>query len=152
MDMSKVSRTEWLAVLGGLLLAVGVFLPWFETDPDNANANIDGESGTFSAWETFPVLRWLLLLAAIAPFILTYIIVRGHKLSWPRGEMTAVVAIAAGGLIFYNGIIDKPGEPSGAISLQWGWIVALLGTLVMFFGSAVRASDVERPRKPPGTI
>ena len=34
-----------------------------------------------TGFETFPILRWLLLLAAIAPLILAYIIVRGHKLS-----------------------------------------------------------------------
>ncbi|MBI5106186.1 MAG: hypothetical protein HZB46_14595 [Solirubrobacterales bacterium] len=152
MDVSRVSRNEWLAMLGGLLLAIGIFLPWYGTDAGNPNASIDGATGTVSCWDAHPILRWLLLAAAAAPFILTWIIVRGHKLSWPRGEMTAVVAIAAGGLIFYNGIIDKPGEPSSAISLKYGWIVALLGAAVMFFGSAIRASDVERARKPPGTI
>ena len=67
---------------------------------------------TFTGWEVHTILRWLLLAAAAAPFILAYIIVRGHALSWPRGEMTAVVAIAAFGLVVYNGLIDRPGEPS----------------------------------------
>ncbi len=87
-----------------------------------------------------------------APLILAYIILRGHKLSWARGEMTAVTSIAAFGLIVYGGIIDKPGEPAGLISLRFGWILALLGVIAMLVGSALRASEVERARKPPGVL
>ena len=151
MDRSRLSANEWIAMAGGALLLVSIFLPWYGTS-DNPNAVIDGGRGTFSCWDAHPVLRWLLIAAAAAPFILTWIIVRGHQLSWARGEMTAVSSIAAAGLIFYNGVVDRPGEPSGEISLKYGWFLALLGTLVMFYGSAVRASEVERKRKPPGTI
>ena len=42
MNLSRLGRGEYLAVLGGLLLALGLFLPWYGTNPDNRNANIDG--------------------------------------------------------------------------------------------------------------
>ena len=147
----RLGVSEVIAVVGGLLLALGVFLPWYGTS-SNPNAQIDGSRGDFSAWEAHPILRWPLLAAAVAPLILAWIIVREHELSWPRGELTAVVAIAALGLIVYQGIIDKPGEPSGLIHLKWGWGVALAGTLLMLGGSALRASETERPRKPPGVL
>src|SRR3954464_12359364 len=147
----KISKNEWIAVAGGLLLGISLFLPWYGTS-SNRFANIDGERGTLSAWDVHPILRWLLLAAAVAPFILTYIILRGHALSWPRGELTAVVGITAAVLILYQGVISKPGTPSGEISLKYGWFLALIGAGLMFFGSAVRASEFERPRKPPGTI
>jgi len=146
------SRTEYVAMAGGALLAIGVFLPWYGTNPSNAAANIDGKSGSLSAWDVHPILRWLLLAAATAPFILTWIIVRGHELSWARGEMTAVVSIAALGLILYNGVIGRPGEPSSEISLKAGWFVSVLGALLMLAGSALRSSEFERVRKPPGVI
>jgi hypothetical protein len=148
----KLTRNELVALAGGVLVAIGVFLNWYETNAGNRAANIDGMKGSFSAWDVHPILRWLLLAAAVAPFILAYIIVRGHELSWARGEMTAVTAIAAFGLIVYNGVIDRPGEPSSEISLQPGWWVALLGTLLMLGGAALRSSEVERTRKPPGVI
>jgi hypothetical protein len=148
----KLTRNELAALAGGVLVAIGVFLNWYETNAGNRAANIDGMKGSFSAWDVHPILRWLLLAAAVAPFILAYIIVRGHELSWARGEMTAVTAIAAFGLIVYNGVIDRPGEPSSEISLQPGWWVALLGTLLMLGGAALRSSEVERTRKPPGVI
>ena len=56
---------------------------------------LNGTNGDFSGWEAHHILRWLLLLAGLAPFILAWIIVRDHALSWPRGEMTAVVAVVA---------------------------------------------------------
>jgi hypothetical protein len=63
-----------------------------------------------------------------------------------------VVGIAAFGLILYSGIIDRPGEPSGEIELELGWYGAFLGSILMIVGAAIRSSDVERARKPPGTI
>jgi hypothetical protein len=147
----RLGRSEVMGALGGLLLAVGVFLPWYATSA-NPNADIDGARGTFSAWEVHPILRWLLLAAAVAPFILAYIIARDRELSWPRGEMTAVVAIAALGLILYVGVLDRPGQPSGEISLRVGWFVALLGAALMLVGGASRAGAGERPRKPPGVL
>ena len=65
--------------------------------------------------------RYLLLLAAVAPLILAYIIVRGHALSWPRGELTAVIALVALTLMIFRGVIDKPGSPPGEIGIAIGW-------------------------------
>jgi hypothetical protein len=149
---SRLHRNEYVGMLGGALLAVSVFLPWYGTDPANRFASIDGSRGNLSCWDVHPILRWLLLAAAVAPFILAYIIANDIQLSWARGEMTAVTSIAAFGLILYNGVIDRPGEPSSAISLKYGWFLALVGTLAMIAGAALRSSEHERARKPPGTI
>jgi hypothetical protein len=149
---ARLHRNEYMGMLGGALLAVSVFLPWYGTDADNRFANIDGERGDQSCFDVHPILRWLLIAAAVAPFILAYIIANDIRLSWARGEMTAVTSIAAFGLVVYNGIIDRPGEPSSAISLEFGWFLAVLGTLMMIAGAALRSSEHERARKPPGTI
>jgi len=135
---------------GGALLALSLFLPWYATDTSNSHSEIGGRTGSVSAWEVHPVLRWLLLAAASAPFVLAWIILRDHTLSWARGEMTVVTSVAAFGLVAYNGFVDRPGEI--AISLQVGFFVALFATLVMIGAAATRSSESERPRKPPGTI
>lgn len=150
---TKLTWHEFVAMAGGALLAIGLFLPWYEAENQRAQVGDSGVGpGDFTGWEVHDVQRWLLLAAAAAPFILAYIIVRGHKLSWARGEMTAVTSIAAFGLIVYAGLIDKPGEPKGLISLEYGWLVSLVGVLAMLVGSALRASEVERARKPPGVL
>jgi hypothetical protein len=152
MHVGRLGRGELVAALGGLLLAVCVFLPWYETDPANPNAFIDGQQGALSGWEVHPLLRWLLLAAAAAPLILVWIVIRDHELSWPRGEMTAVVAIAAFGLVAYTGFLDRPGAPNGSISLQPGFYGALLGTILMIVGGSITAGQNERVRKPPGVM
>ena len=152
MHFGRLGRGELVAAVGGLLLAVCLFLPWYETDPDNPNAQIDGARGALSGWEVHPLMRWLLLAAAAAPFILIWIVIRDHELSWARGEMTAVAAIAAFGLVAYTGFLDRPGEPGGAISLQLGYFGVLLGTILMIVGGAMTAGETERVRKPPGVL
>jgi hypothetical protein len=152
MDFGRLGRGELVAAVGGLLLAACLFAPWYKTDPGNPNAQIDGARGSLNGWEVHPLLRWLLLAAAIAPLILIWIVIRDHELSWARGEMTAVAAIAAFGLVAYTGFLDRPGEPSGAISLQLGFYGALLGTILMIAGAAVTAGQTERTRKPPGVL
>lgn len=151
MNLSALGKGEIVAAIGGMLLAVCLFLPWYGTS-DNPNAVIDGARGALSGWEVHTILRWLLLAAAAAPIILVWIVIRDHELSWPRGEMTAVVAIAAFGLIVYSGVIDRPGDPPGEISLKYGWFGALLGVILMAAGGAHRASKVERARRPPGVL
>jgi hypothetical protein len=74
--MGRLGRAELVAAVGGVLLAAGIFLPWYRTDPDNANAQIDGATGALSGWDVHPLLRWLLLAAATAPFILVWIVIR----------------------------------------------------------------------------
>jgi hypothetical protein len=152
MQTSRITRNEIVAMVGGVLLAIGLFLAWYKTNPDNAAANIDGEKGSLNAFEAHPILSWLLVPTVLGPFILTWIIVRGHELSWARGEMTAVGAIAAVGLIFFNGVISRPGEPSSQISLQIGWYLALLGALMIIVGSSLRSAETGRARRPPGTF
>jgi hypothetical protein len=150
--MGRLGRAELIAAVGGLLLAAGVFLPWYRTDPDNPNAVIDGATGSLSAWDVHPLLRWLLLAAASAPFILIWIVIREHELSWPRGELTAVVGIAAFGLVAYTGLLDRPGTPSGAIDLAIGFLLAFLGSVLMIVGGGLAAGQTERARKPPGVL
>jgi hypothetical protein len=50
------------------------------------------------------------------------------------------------------GVIDRPGEPSGAIELEIGWYGMILGSLLMLAGSVIRQSETEIKRKPPGTL
>ena len=152
MDFRRITTSEILAAVGGALLAIGVFLPWYSPNTDNRNANVNGVRDAVSAWDAHSILRFLLLAAALAPIVLLYIVVRDHELSWPRGEMTAVIGIIAFGVTAYVGIIDRPGEPPNEIGLGFGWFIAVLGTILIAVGGSYRASTTERPRKPPGVF
>jgi hypothetical protein len=158
-DVGRIQRGERIAMYGGAFLAIAIFLPWYHLGVEGSGATVSRAKladnigpDTVSGWSAHHILRFLLLLAALAPFILAYIIAQDYALSWPRGEMTAVVAITALGLIGYQAFIDRPGNPRGLIGLRYGIILALLATILMLVGAATRSSEVERARKPPGTI
>ncbi len=55
-------------------------------------------------------------------------------------------------LVFWHGIISRPGEPDGQVSLGLGWFLALLGSIAIAVGGALRSSQSERRRKPPGVL
>jgi hypothetical protein len=165
MDFSRLNRER--VVLGGiasLALVISIlFLPWYSYDL--AGVEKTSDSGDWicgvgdtdcTGFETFPILRWLLLLAALAPVILAWILVRGHALSWPPGELTMVAGFAAMVLIAYNGIIDKPGSGTAEIglSLAYGYWIALLASIAIAATGFFRSmeSGGAQARKAPGTV
>ena len=155
MDLRQLNRGELMAALGGALLVVSIFLPWYTLGNHYARVGSCGPNApgsTCSAWNALTVFPYLFLLGAVAPIVLAYIIARGHALAWPRGELTAVVAMIALILALFLGLVDKPGSPSGEISVAWGWFVAVAGTLLMLIGAAWRSQESAPRRKPPGVL
>jgi hypothetical protein len=153
MDFKQLDRGEVIATVGGLLLAISVFLAWYSLGNQYAHINSCHHAhSSCSAWHALTILRFLLLAAAVAPAILAWIIVRGHALSWPRGELTAIVALAALTFILFRGVIDKPGSPSSEVGVDYGWWVALAGGLLILTGSIWRSRESAARRKPPGVL
>ena len=150
--MRRLTRDELVGMLGGVLLAGGLFASWYDSVSPLASIGGAAGLGAHSGWEVHTILRWALLVMAIAPFVLAYIVLRDHELSWVRGELTGVLAITALGLVLYVGVVDRPGEPPGQIELAAGWYASLAGCVLMLVGAARRTGEAERRRKPPGTL
>jgi hypothetical protein len=153
MHFKDLSRGELLASIGGILLLISLFLSWYTLG--NVHTMIQschGPNSTCSGWSALGPVRYVLLAAAVAPVILSYIVIRGHALSWPRGEMTAVVAMAALILILFAGLLDKPGLPKAEIGITTGWFLAVAADLLILIGSVWRAQKSGARRKPPGVL
>lgn len=153
-DPSRLSPGEFLGMGAGLVLFASLWLPWFTTSADNPNSRLAGASGGdgVNAWQVFGSLDVLLALAATAPFILSWIIARGHSLTWKPGEVTMIVGITAFVLVLCNGIIlGRPGD-SVDIGLAIGYFVALIASAGMLVAGYVRQALYGDPRKPPGVI
>jgi hypothetical protein len=138
-----------------LVLFGALFLPWFTTG-DNPNSKINsahiGHSDSATAWQTFPILRWFLVAGCAAPFILSWIIARQHKLTWKPGEVTMIVGITTLVLILCNGIILGKPEPGIEIGFGVGYFVAILASLGMTVAGYLRQSFYTDARKPPGVL
>jgi hypothetical protein len=152
---SKLTPGELGGMAAAVVLGISLFLPWFSTS-GNPNSEIEsagiGPNDSASAWDTFGTLQFLLLAACTAPFILSWIIARGHTLTWAPGEVTMIVGITAFVLILCNGIILGKPEPGVEISLDIGYFVALAASLGMAFCGYLRQAIYTEGRRPPGTL
>ncbi|HEY2637538.1 MAG TPA: hypothetical protein VGI54_09140, partial [Solirubrobacteraceae bacterium] len=154
MQLSRVDREELISVLGGIILAIGLFLPWYSLGNQFTHLNnVHGPDATLSGWQALTYMRYLFLAAAVAPLILTYISLRGHALSWPRGEVTALVGVAAFALVLIRGVVLKPGDPTSQVSLELGWFVSLIGAGLLLGGALFhREAHDTTAKKPPGVM
>jgi hypothetical protein len=162
LDFSRVSPAELAGMGAAVVLLLSLWLPWFTTS-DNPNSKLAcsgspptdcavGPDSSANAWTVFSTLDWLLLSACLAPFILTWIIARGHALTWKPGEVTMIVGIVAFMLILCNGIIlGRPGD-SVDIGLGVGYFVGLLASIGLLVAGFLRQAVYETARKPPGVI
>lgn len=160
-DLTRIGVGELIGFVGAGILFFSLFLTWFSTSCSspgqprgcNPNSTLHGRVGNFTAWQTFSKLDILLALACVAPFILAWIVVRGHELTWRPGEVTMIVGMTAAVLIVLNGVIlGKPGPDPVDISLGIGWYLGLLGALGILTGGLLRQAVGARARKPPGVI
>jgi hypothetical protein len=164
MDFSRLDRNRvLLGGIGSIVVIISLlFLPWYSLShlAGNARASQDAwicGSGDYSCtgFDTFPLMRWFLLAGALAPLILGWILVRGHKLSWAPGELTMVVGFIMIVLVGYNGLVDKPGSGPQEIgvSLDYGYWLALAGAIAIAATGFLRSQvGQKRERKAPGTV
>jgi hypothetical protein len=149
LDLSRLRKAEYVGFVGALVLFGSLFLPWFST---SGNATIQGTAWPdgATAFDVYNSLQWLLIAACSAPFILAYIIARGHGLSWRPGEVTAIVGLTAFVLILCNGVIlGKPGEIDDPTSFEIGYLVGLVGAAGIAASGFVRQLE-GTTKKPPG--
>ena len=153
MHVRELDRGEIIAAVGGVLLGISLFLGWYKLG--NHYTVLHGCRGpgtTCTGWLSLEYVRFPLLIAAVSPLVLVYIILRRRALAWPRGELTAVISLCALTLIVFRGIIDKPGYPTGEITVTIGWFLALAGGLLIFLGAITRTHESTVRRKPPGVL
>jgi hypothetical protein len=143
LDLSRLTPGELMGMAAALILLGSLWLPWFTTSGSNSSA---------TAFETFPILRWFLIAACAAPFILSWIVARQHKLTWRPGEVTMIVGITTFVLILCNGIILGKPEPGIEIGLDIGYFVALLAAAGMLVAGYFRQALYTDARKPPGVL
>jgi hypothetical protein len=151
MSFKRLGLSELIGVLGAVLLVVSLFVPWFETDPSNPFSQIDTFRGKVTPWQAFQSLPIFLILAAIAPIWLAWIVLRGHELGWNRGEITTIVGVISFILVFGNGIVfGRPGANPVDVQLWWGYLLALVACLMICIGGVLRQAESPPPPEPPG--
>ena len=165
MDTSRLSRSEYMAVAGAVLLVIALFLPWYQPTPGNVAANIDGAArdlqrlgrASRSCAGSCCCSR---LRRSSSPRSSS----AATRCPWPRGEMTAVVAIAGlrpAALLRLRRQARRPGERDLAEVRLLRWRCSAI--LLILIGSASAHGRDERraqatrnllsmePMTPPAT-
>ena len=130
-DPRRIRPAELLALAAGVLLAVALFLPWYEF-----------AAGRENAWRALPVTAdpaALAALAALALFVAT--------LAQRSAALPLVVAVAATllGLLSSVVIAVRAGAPpAGATERCYGLWLALAGSLAVLAAAWLSLRD-ERP-------
>ena len=94
MHLRELDRSEVIAVGGGVLLALSMFMGWYSLQNRYAYlGTCRGAHSTCSGLTALGPVGYLLLVMAAAPLVLAWVVVRRQSLTWPRGELTAVIAL-----------------------------------------------------------
>jgi hypothetical protein len=125
-------------------LGISLVLPSYGTASSNPHSNIDGKRGDLTGWAVHPVLRWVLLGPAVCGVLGAWQTVRVQKTELPRGELTVILAPVVVVLLVGCGLLDRPGAPSSTISLEYGWFLALGGSLGAIGTGLVRLARSRR--------
>jgi hypothetical protein len=149
-------RAEPVAGLGGILLFVSLFLPWYGLESEIALLSHPGAS----AWDAFTVIDIVLALLAL-PAIAVPIV--SSMASGPAKSIAvAVIASATGWLavvLVAIRLVNPPG-PNELIEPRYGAWLALIGAVIAWVGSWLSLRDESTPgavapnipvRPAPGT-
>jgi hypothetical protein len=142
-------RAEPVAGLGGILLFVSLFLPWYGVGPTMA---FDGQSlvtqnlyliEDVTGWQALTVIDVLLALLALPAILVPVLSVASSGPAKPVG--IAVIASAIGWLavllVAYR-LIDSPAD---RLELRYGAWLGLAGALVAWVGSWMSLRDETTP-------
>jgi hypothetical protein len=135
MDLRRLRAGEWTAALGGVVLLVSLFLPWYG-EPD------------VSGWEALTVND--VLLAAVALFAVALLIVTAMQ-PVPAVPIFLDALVALAGIIASVLVLVRVAFlPDGADSREWGLWLGLVGALGIAVGGWISMRDqrVSRPGRP----
>ena len=139
MDFSKLSNGAKLALIGGAVLVVNLFLPWFSWD--------NGLGGSVS-WDAFDsgFLAWFGSLAAIAGAVVLLLKAFGTKEMSAGQFKTEQLAVVLGGVGLLLILIRTLAKPSflgfdlGA-SYSFGVFVGLVAAAIVTYGAFMAMKD-----------
>jgi hypothetical protein len=142
-----VRRAEPLAGLGGLLLLVSLFLPWYGLDTSFAmdaqqHVLVSGDPPELSGWQALSVIDVLLAILAVPAILVPLLSVatRGPA----KAIAIAVIASATGWLAVLLVAVRLVVHPDG-FALRYGAWLALAGAVLAWVGSWLSMRDDSTP-------
>jgi hypothetical protein len=142
---------ELLSLAGAAAVLVSMFaLEWFGL------VGIPGRTrrltGAENAWHAMPIVRWLMLAAALAPVIGVSIHIpqRSHGTKTSTGPVVTGLGTLTLGVLIVRVLVDLP-SPREVVDQKLGAFLGLLGALAIALGGyeTLRAERVRRASVEP---
>ncbi|TLZ77678.1 MAG: hypothetical protein E6K07_06605 [Methanobacteriota archaeon] len=132
---------RFLAVVGGLLTVIGLFLPWGRVD--FADPALTGASYSTFSWYG----DWIFLVFGLLWF--TFFAVP-RKIAAVWGFVWGILAILKT-VLAVEGLEDLIARNAGTVYLDSGLYISILGSLFLIVGSSLAYLKAEQtiPREPP---
>jgi hypothetical protein len=152
MDTSKLTTGDIVAGVGGIVLLVALFLPWYGVSVDLANVSV---SDSATAWEALDVIDVLLFLISVGATGLVAARAGGQLVSdFPTGMVLLGLGGLAVLLVLYR-LIDIPGgdlPDQVDLSRKLGVFIALIGAAAVAYGgwrTSTETPGAGTPATPP---
>jgi hypothetical protein len=148
MDTTKLTTGDIVAGVGGIVLLISLFLPWY-------GASAGGVSVTGSGWEVLGFIDILLFLIAVVAIAVVAARAAGRL---PADVPASVVLLGLGALavlLVLFRLVDIPGGdvPDGVdLSRKLGIFIALIGAAAVAYGgwrTNAETPDAVAPARPP---
>ena len=142
MDLSKVSKNDWIVVAGFVLMLIGVSLSWYHKDAYLL-------SWDYTGWHFFltGIVPWLLTLVAVLLVFVKAIPTLNFTLPVPEALSVLILGAAAFVLVLIRLIsgatISYGGLSTGVhMGRQWvGLLISLIATAVVAVGGFLKNAE-----------
>jgi hypothetical protein len=142
-DLRRLRAGEWVALAGGVLLIVSLFMPWYDT----VLLGIESGEGVGSGFEALTVIDVLLVLVAAVAIALAVLQATQTSPTLPVGfGVLTVVTGAIGTLLTLFRLIDSP----GAGEVSWGAWLGLVAVVALTVGGWRSIANEHVRHLPPG--
>jgi hypothetical protein len=140
-DPSAVSRPNWIAAGGSLILLITVFLSWYTYSIKGAGS-FGGASGNQNGWDSGAGAKLVALLALIA------LVAIGIEMFAPTVTLpvpASLIVIGAGGLSILLVLLKIVSKPDGhgvvSVGLAYGIFVSFLAAVVTAYGGYLKMNE-----------
>lgn len=138
--MDRLTRGDRIAGIGGVVLFISLFLPWFRLTTGSSvidDALADTFLGSLTAWQTFDWIDILLAAVGLGVVIALALIVTDRIDDRARTIFESVGGITA--LIILFNLFDKGKE--SVIGVRYGGYLALLAAVAIAVGGYFNRTD-----------
>jgi hypothetical protein len=149
MDISRLSLGEKLVGVGGIVLLIATFLPWYGWSYSSA---FGSASASWNLWNDSNFLAFLVLLAcvvAVGVIVLRMLDVFDISEQGVPESLVVLVAAAVAGLITVLKVVSVPGGGSvsfgdlggGGSGRSWGLWVGVIAAAIFVIGAVMKFQE-----------